>query len=400
MRDLLNVLNASHGKVHAAVSAAVEAGAADKVPDTYMLHPRLAPSLGPAARDRARRVLADTANNLLPHGTAHAVALVEPELDDAEFVEAVRRIPESSTIGQLLDNAPHRESCIVGATLGERHFFSAYVAERLPQPPRSLVLRALSRQPVSFSLRGERLRRLIGDGALRRASERMMREAAEPTDVVTALALLPGTEAIEHLRRVVRIADGLRWDEATRLRERTWNCICSRANLVSLLDPLSVRRALAEPRIGTSNHCLLLRRHRDVAPDLATEVFDRDDLTPRFALDALRAAGEHREGLIMRTLTHAERAKLATADTARVSAAIVVARDLGLVDRDRLGQLAGDVDMPAPVRVIAAAAGGEAALGDDPVAVRYWLWARSRPSPGRDRAIELLSGAWLERVLL
>jgi hypothetical protein len=142
------------------------------------------------------------------------------------------------------------------------------------------------------------------------------------------------------------------------------------------------------------------RAHPEVAPDRAADVFGRDDLTPRFALDALRAASDRQAPLVRSTLASAERAKLATADSARVCAAIIVGPELGLIDADTLEGLAGDIDMPTPVRVIASAAGGEAALGDDAAAVRYGRWARSEALPARDRAIELLSGAWLERVVL
>jgi hypothetical protein len=231
------------------------------------------------------------------------------------------------------------------------------------------------------------------------ASERELRCARDATDVVMALGLLPGDEAREPLRKLVRRVNALLPSADGKLRARTWNVLCTAAHLVELLDEDVVGAALADQNLDTTNRVLLLRAHPDADHAIAERMWQQANLAPLFARDVLRATGPRQRDLAREAVDAAGGATTSSSQAARLAAAISLAPNARL-PRMKLVSIATDAAQPATVRAVAAwISKCDLAAGEDPAWDRYVTWRRSRAQQVPDPLIDLLSGAWQAQVL-
>ena len=264
-----------------------------------------------------------------------------------------------------------------------------------------MLLRHLRHSPFLFRMtKGSfPLRAMVGDQELRLAGRRALTLSSEATDVLLALKLLPGDEARSGLRRAIRSINGLRPGASHDLRTRAWNVVCS-GSLVGLLDLDTVRGALGDKSLGLTNHVLLLQAHPTADPLLASRLWESAGLTPRFAVDVLRATGRQKNALVRRAVQDANTARASNAAAARLAAAVVVTADADVGPLGPLGWLALDGEQPATVRALAAWMSGCGLDLDDPLHHRYQEWVDQR-APGLDDPVpELLGGGWRNDAIL
>jgi hypothetical protein len=224
-----------------------------------------------------------------------------------------------------------------------------------------------------------------------------MLHAGDATDVVMALALLPGDEAREGLRRLMSRLDRLNVDADGELKVRAWRLVCRRQHLLRLLDRERVVAALSDESLDVVDRVLLLRAHPDADHQRATLMWDQDDLLPRFALDVLRATGPAQIPLATEALLRCNDARSDSAQAARTAAGVVVAGE-AKESLDLVTCIAEDQDLPATLRAVASFVTDSAPRGDA-FAERYGRWHEARPEDRDEGLVALLSGTWLTQLL-
>jgi hypothetical protein len=394
----LRALHAAHGSVRTAIEELVARRGADCVPDGCLLHPSVAPAITEVARGRAQKLVAGSSGSPSPV-VDQALLVLEPTLDDGELARHAGHMCSSRNLQRLLAQAGPRGSRLARAVLaGSTGIGTLTAARHLAPSGRALLLRHLRRGSWTFEHRDPIIDDLIGAQALRLASERAMRCASDAVNVASALALLPGDEAREPLRRLVVQVNGLSPSAGGRLRERAWNCICSRPHLARQLDRDTVRAAVRDPTLHPTNRFLLLRAHPDADHATALSMWKDADLAPPHALDVLRATGPEQQRLVDDALQHTYRARHDNARAARLCAAIVIAAEASDADPARIASIVGDVEMPASVRAVAAYVATQSPLPTDPAMRPYEHW---RNSKREERGLtELLSGTWLQDTVM
>ena len=402
VRALFRALDAADGPVRQTAIELVARHGADVIPDEYLFHSAIGREVLAPARERARRMLTQAEGPLLPAaGGDDALLLLEPDLTDGELQALLLRMRSTVLLSRLLAQAGRRGPHIAVTALKRSSGFGAKVAARqLGRDARPLLQRQLRRNPWAFSSRRDPTTdTMLGDQALRLAAEHVARGACDATDVVRALALLPGDEARPALHRLLTSVNGLHPGLGDDLRARAWNSVCHRDHLVLQLAPDTVRSALADRALGTTNHALLLRAHPGSDHARAVQIWREDVLWPRFALDVLRATGPAQPDLVDEVLERAQDAKHSTAVAGRLSAAMALHG--GRVPQAAcLSEIANDRDQPATVRAVACWAARIDPSAADQAADRYREWLRTRAHEVGDPITDLLSGAWHAPTLL
>ena len=398
-RQLLHLLNVSHGSVPDALRTMVDQGRADAIPTGFLLSRFVMAQMPALARERAREIL-QRSSGLLPMGVEEGMLLLEPELDDRELESLLPRMGSSSDLDRLLRQTVRRGPHIAIAALRSGGISAVAAAEILGRSARPMLLRHLRRNPYLFRpKRSSPLRAMVGDQELRLAARRALTLSSDATDLLLALKLLPGDEARSGLRRAIRSINGLRPGASDDLRTRAWNLVCS-GILVGLLDLDTVRGALGDRSLGLTNHVLLLRAHPTADPARADRLWESADLRPRFAVDVLRATGPRKDALVRRAVQDANTARSSNAAAARLAAAMVVTADADVGPLGPVDWLALDEDQPTTIRALAAWMSGCGLDLDDPLHHRYQEWVEQR-APGLDDPVaELLSGGGRNHAIL
>jgi len=398
---VLRLLDSAHGPVRGSMAELARRFGAHVIPERYLFDPNIAGDMIETACEQARRKLDERQEGLLPlRGGDDAVLLLEPRLEDDEVERLLPRMRSSVHIDDLLEQAHQRRPQLAYAVLRLRRGIGVTVATRhLGRRARPLLLGQLHRNPWAFSLRRDPLvDEILGPNELRAAAERSMRLAGDATDIVQALALLPGEEARDGLRRLISRINRLDRYADNNLRFRAWNLLCSREHLVRLFEPDVVEAALHDETLDSVNQVLLLRAHPDADHAKAQLMWEHADLTPRFALDVLRATGPTHVRLAREALERAGEARVDNAQAARTAAAVVVAAQAS-ESRDVIAGLAADPDLPATVRAVACFVTGSTAQAD-PAIERYRRWQDTRRRGRSEPLVELLSGVWQAQVVL
>jgi hypothetical protein len=401
-RQLLPALESVHGPVRRTTLELVRHHGAEAVPERYLFLPGVPEEVAEAALERARSKLDEKPEGLLPLcGGDQAVLLLEPSLTDVEVERLLLRMRSSISIDRLIEQSRERRPHLAFVALRRPGSLGvvANAVKQLGRRARPDLLAKLRRSPWTFSrLRDPIVDEILGPSELRLAAERSMKLATDATDVLEALALLPGQEARDGLRRLVLRINRLQRCAGDRLRIRTWNLLCSEKRLVRLLDRELVQAALGDEALDTVNRVLLLRGHPDADHVRAQAMWKQADLNARFALDVLRATGPAQGRLADEALERRVEARVDTVRAARLAAALAVV-GCTAESLEAAAQIAADSDLPATVRAVACFVTGTAPH-DDPPMERYRRWYETRRHHQPEPLIDLLSGAWQAQVVL
>jgi hypothetical protein len=395
----LRALEAAHGPVRRAVADLALGQGAEGIPDGYLFRPEIAQEHPALARERAREKVDQKRDGLLAWGADEALLVLEPDLDDKEVEGLLGRVRFSNTVTRLLDQASERRPGLAREVLRRSRGFGMMAAgRRVGREARPLLLRQLHAHPLTFSLeRDPVIHSILGPSELRLAAEGALALASDATDVIGALALLPGEEARDGLQRLLVRVNRLDPDADNGVRGRAWNVLCTREHLVRLLPPEVVRAALKDEGLASVNRVLLLRAHPDADHAKGQEMWRRAALDPRFALDVLRATGSIQLELAREAVERGHEGRADGGQAARTAAGLVRVAEAD-ESLEAATRLAADPDLPATVRAVACFVTGTS-VPVDPAMDRYRRWHETRRPGHPDPLIDLLSGAWQHAVV-
>lgn len=233
-------------------------------------------------------------------------------------------------------------------------------------------------------------RAVVGARELRLASERAMRSAAEPLEVVRALALLPGEEARPGLRQLVGRLGHLRAEAGDGAAIRSWRVLSSCERLVRLLEPSSLARALKDDRLDFDVTAQLLRAH----PTAAVRLCGR---APRPRSPAASPAASGRRSLARRPCARPGPPvlRLQAPDVARHAAA--GSRPASPIPSRACATSSGRRSPEARSASAAKRGVGRGLRPGDPgdtALARYRRWRLTGARDEVDPVVALLSGAW------